>query len=488
MLFNSFQYILLFLPLAVAGYFLLARCPSLLPVRLWLLGCSLFFYGWWTPKNLPLILGSIAVNYLAARLMGRGGSRDRGLLALGLLFDIFLLGYFKYRNFFMENLAVLVGDSFTAPRLVLPLAISFFTLQQIAFLVDVREGRARPGDLLDYATFVAFFPQLIAGPIVHHSEIMPQLADPATKRPDFGNMARGLTYFAIGLFKKVVVADTFARVADAGFAAPAGLSAVESLAAILSYTFQLYYDFGGYMDMAIGAALLFNIRLPINFDSPFKSRDIIEFWRRWHITLSNFITAYIYTPLVRSLGRFTLGKSLLGIGVTMLVAGLWHGAAWTFIIFGGIHGAALIVNHLWRRRGVRLPGLVGQVLTFAVTVVSLCFFRAPSAGGACVMLGDLAGGHGLFPSLTPAAGPAGLLAGLAESALFHGMGGFDLLTGTLVAAAAGVWTFTMPNSHQMVGPNFAPSRGRLLLTTACLVIGLVYINSFPEKVFLYFDF
>ncbi len=344
-----------------------------LGTRVWILACSLIFYSWWNLKYLPLIAGSITLNYLTGITMVARPAIKRPLLLFGLAGNILLLGYYKYTNFLLTNFGLLTGTEYTFTHLALPLAISFFTLQQVAFLVDVYEGSAKPGRFLDYANFVSFFPQLIAGPIVHHREMMPQFESTKNKRIDFDNIAKGITYFAIGLFKKVVVADTFATVANNGFSSPDSLSALESLLAILSYTFQLYFDFGGYMDMAIGAALMFNIQLPINFNSPFKAADIIDFWRRWHITLSNFITTYLYTPLVRAWGPFTVSKSLIAIGVTMLIAGLWHGADWTFIIFGGIHGGALIINHLWKRHGFRMPTWAGVCLTFTVTAISLCF-------------------------------------------------------------------------------------------------------------------
>ena len=410
----------------------------------------------------------------------------RPFLMLGLLFNIGLLGYFKYAGFFLANASAVIGFDYTFERLALPLAISFFSLQQIAFLVDNYEGSVKPGSFVDYATFVAFFPQLIAGPIVHHREIMPQFESTDNKRLNFDNIAKGIAYFSVGLFKKTVIADTFARLADSGFSAPNQLSTVESLIAILSYTFQLYYDFGGYMDMAIGAALFFNISLPINFNSPFKSGDIIDFWRRWHITLSNFITTYLYTPIVRAWAPFTVTKSLAAIGITLLIAGLWHGAAWTFIIFGGIHGAALILNHLWRRTGLKLPHVLGVVLTFTVTAISLCFFRASSMADATLMLRDLMGINGLLPS-TWLNGQFSLFLNIKESILFNGMGSFDMIVGTLLTTCAAIWTFALPNTHQKFS-SFKPSLRIVLMCTLCLCISFLYMNSFVEKEFLYFDF
>jgi len=486
MLFNSFEYILLFLPICVCVYFFLTSRSYIKTASLWLLGSSLFFYSYWNIKYLPLIVGSIIINYLIAAHMIRKPETKRPYLLLGLVFNICLLGYFKYADFFIANASAIIGFDYTFERLALPLAISFFTLQQVAFLIDNYEGSAKPGSFIDYATFVAFFPQLIAGPIVHHREVMPQFESTENKRLNYDNIAKGIAYFAVGLFKKTVIADTFARLADSGFSTPDQLSAVESLIAILSYTFQLYYDFGGYMDMAIGAALFFNISLPINFNSPFKSADIIDFWRRWHITLSNFITTYLYTPIVRAWAPFTVTKSLAAIGLTMLIAGLWHGAAWTFIIFGGIHGGALILNHIWRRSGWKMPHVLGVTLTFSLTAISLCFFRAASMTDALIMLGNLTGTHGALPS-TWLNGPHSLFLNIKESTLFNGMGSFDMAIGTLLTTSAAIWTFAMPNTHQTLSP-FKPNWKKVLLCTVCLCISFLYMNSFAEKEFLYFDF
>ncbi|MGE4290646.1 MAG: MBOAT family protein [Desulfovibrio sp.] len=410
----------------------------------------------------------------------------RPLLMFGLFFNVGLLGYFKYAGFLLSNVGGLLGLEDTFERVALPLAISFFSLQQIAFLVDNYEGSVKPGSFVDYATFVAFFPQLIAGPIVHHREIMPQFGSTDNKKLDYANIAKGLTYFSVGLFKKTVIADTFARLADTGFSTPDRLTSAESLIAILSYTFQLYYDFGGYMDMAIGVALFFNITLPINFNSPFKAASIIDFWRRWHITLSNFITTYIYIPILRAWTPFSFRKSLVAIGITMLIAGLWHGAAWTFIVFGGIHGLALIINHLWRRTTRKLPHFLGVLLTFSVTAVSLCFFRADSMASALKMLQDLIGFNGAVPHAW-CYGPFTWFVNIKESTLYSGMGSFDMLLGTLLTVGAAVWTFAMPNTHQQFS-QFKPRWETVLLCVFCLCISFLYMNSFSEKEFLYFDF
>ena len=299
---------------------------------------------------------SIIVNYIVTYAMidhdvsKKHYLSKKSLLQFGLLFNIGLLVYFKYMDFFITNTNSLFNTNIELLHLALPLAISFFTLQQIAFLIDSHEGLVKEKNLLNYIIFVTFFPQLIAGPIVHHKEMMPQFANIRNKVKNYKNVAIGLFIFNIGLFKKVVIADTFSVWATAGFDTALTLNLIEAWATSLSYTFQLYFDFSGYTDMAIGAALLFNIKLPINFNSPYKATGMIDFWQRWHITLSSFITTYIYTPLLRSFDNLTFHKAMFATVITFLIAGLWHGASWMFVIFGGLHGLGLITQSLLEKK------------------------------------------------------------------------------------------------------------------------------------------
>jgi len=315
------------------GYFFLNKKKYPTGAKYWLIGASLFFYSWWNIIYLPLMLLSIIVNYILTANMQKQNYKKK-LLYIGLAFNIGLLGYFKYADFFISNLNFISGNNIELLHLALPLAISFFTLQQIAFLVDSYGGLVKEKSFLDYSLFVVFFPQLIAGPIVHHKEMMPQFAKIKNKVVNYENIAKGLFVFSVGLFKKVVIADTFAQYASAGFASADKLNLIEGWITSLSYTFQLYFDFSGYTDMAIGVALLFNIVLPQNFNSPYKSTSIIEFWNRWHMTLTRFLTTYIYEPIVKSFGKFSFNRAMFATFVTMFIAGLWHGAAWTFTIIG----------------------------------------------------------------------------------------------------------------------------------------------------------
>ena len=308
---------------------------------------------------------------------------------MGLLFNVGLLVYFKYMDFFISNTNTVFGSDMELLHLALPLAISFFTLQQIMFLIDGYEGLVKEKNFLNYITFVTFFPQLIAGPIVHHKEMMPQFFSVRNKVKNYKNIALGLFIFSIGLFKKVVIADTFAEWATNGFDLATTLNLFEAWVTSLSYTFQLYFDFSGYTDMAIGLALLFNIRLPINFNSPYKATGMIDFWQRWHITLSNFITTYIYTPIVRSFNKLTFHKAMLATVITFLIAGLWHGASWMFVIFGGLHGIGLITNHYWKKRKIKMNKVLAWFITFNFVNITFVFFRAKEWDDAIKVLGSM---------------------------------------------------------------------------------------------------
>lgn len=395
MLFNSYLFIFAFLPVTLCGYFLLNRHSQPLWAKSWLLATSLVFYGYWNVIYLPLLLGSITVNYLLSRLFTQYDTRPRVkkiTLFLGLGCNIGLLGYFKYTDFLLSNVNALIGTEFSYVHLILPLGISFFTLQQIAFLIDAYEGMTTERRFIDYALFVSFFPQLIAGPIVHHREMMPQFADPQKQHFDLGNFTLGFFIFAIGLFKKVLIADIFSIWANAGFNAATTLSTLEAWATSLCYTLQLYYDFSGYTDMAIGIALMFNITLPLNFNSPYKATSIINFWQRWHITLSRFITTYLYTPLtLLTPGKITFTKTMIATFTAMLISGFWHGAAWTFLVWGGLHGLALVINHIWRKRKIKMPVWLAWLITFNFVNASFVLFRAKSLGDAFSILGSMIG-------------------------------------------------------------------------------------------------
>ncbi|WP_461208437.1 MBOAT family O-acyltransferase [Desulfocurvus sp. DL9XJH121] len=487
MLFSSKEFILVFLPLLYVAYFGLVARRYVVGAKTLLVGGSLFFYSWWNPVHLPLILGSVLFNFAVGSMLGNSAGSDatkrRTVLGLGIAANLGLLAYFKYFNFFIDNVNTLANLEWANPPIILPLAISFFTFQQIAYLVDSYQGQTREYDFMNYTLFVTFFPQLISGPIVHHKEMMPQFRRVRNLVPDQANLATGLLYFAIGLFKKVAVADTLATWATAGFDSAPSLTFVEAWLTSLSYSGQLYFDFSGYMDMALGAALMFNIRLPINFDSPYKATDIQDFWRRWHITLSRFLRDYIYIPLGGN--RKGDGRALANVLVTFLLGGLWHGAGWNFIFWGLLHGAALIGLRLWKRGGYVLPPLLGWFLTFNFVNVAWVFFRATTWGDALKVLKGMVGLSGIsVPGFVLARLPWLADWGIrADGMLTDINGGLDTIlwvTGSLGIA------FLCRNSHDMA----ADMRSRPVsyaVPAACLfAYGLLCLNQASE--FLYFNF
>ena len=382
MLFNSLIFILVFLPVVLGVFYWLgARFPKRVPM-LWLTLASLFYYGWWDLNYVPLIVGSCVFNYFLGRKIGRSLKSKRQWLALGIAVNLLLLGYFKYAIFSIEIFNTMFSTDYSIAKIILPLAISFFTFQQITYLVDVHRGKAKDYDFQDYMLFVCFFPQLIAGPIVHHGEMMPQFGRDNTYRFDHKRLAVGLSIFAIGLAKKVLVADSLSKYSTLAFAAVGegeGLYVIEAWVGALAYTFQLYFDFSGYSDMAIGIAWMFGIRLPENFFSPYQSTNLVEFWRRWHITLSRFLRDYLYIPLGgNKKGEIRRNINLL---LTMVIGGIWHGAGWTFVVWGGVHGLWLAATHHFGKyfEAVRRCNLkvVGGLLTFWFVVSAWVLFRSP---------------------------------------------------------------------------------------------------------------
>ena len=379
MLFNSYSFLFVFLPIAVLGYVIAARTDKWWAAPLWLAVCSFYFYADWNPYGVFLLGGSVLVNYLLSGRIEPGAGTGRFWLTFGVLFNLGLLGFFKYADFFIENVNMVSGGSLPLLYIILPIGISFFTFQQIAYLVDVYRGEVADRNFLRYALFVSFFPQLIAGPIVHHGEMMPQFS--ARNRRILTNLLIGTSIFAIGLFKKVILADSMALQASPVFTlVEAGNSPgfAEAWLAALAYSLQIYFDFSGYSDMAIGLGRMFGITLPVNFAAPYRARSIIEFWRRWHITLSRFLRDYLYVPLGGN--RHGPGRRWVNLMVTMGLGGLWHGASWNFALWGLMHGLFLVVNHAWRRwmRWLPLPVPLAIGVTFVAVVFAWVPFRAAS--------------------------------------------------------------------------------------------------------------
>src|SRR5262245_41313080 len=408
MLFNSFEFLLFFLPAVTAGFYLLARYRRLAPALLWLIGCSLVFHGYWKASYTWLFVASMLINYgLGLIFWNLAEARTflrKAVLFIGIGANIAILGYFKYASFFAEIVRDVTGRLWEPGEIIVPLAISFYTFQQIAYLVDCYRGHSVRYSFLQYVSYLAFFPHLIAGPIVHHRELVTQLSDGRILFVRAQNLLSGIAIFWIGLFKKVVLADGAAAYANPIFAAPdAGVTLTfsEAWIAALLFSFVIYFDFSGYSDMAIGLARLFNVRLPENFASPYKAVNIIEFWRRWHITLSRFLRDYLYIPLGGNRhGDLRRYGSIL---VTMLLGGLWHGASWAFVLWGGLHAVYLIVAQLWlqAKQAFDLPSggaigrFVGRTLTYLAVVVAWIFFRASTPQAAFSMAASMAGVNGV---------------------------------------------------------------------------------------------
>lgn len=512
MLFNSYPFLFLFLPIALAGFFLLALW-QVRAAAVWLVMASLFFYGWWDVRFLAVLAPSVLFNYLAGRRLGalaRAG-RDRPrrwLLFAAVTANLALLGYFKYANFFVGSVTALLGGGQSPFNIVLPLGISFFTFTQIAFLVDAARGEVDEFDFVHYSLFVTYFPHLIAGPILHHREMMPQFRSPSKYIPTAENFAAAVAYLSLGLAKKCLIADSFAP--DASFVFQSAhhgdaIGAVTAWRGAIAYTLQLYFDFSGYCDMGMGVSRMFGMRMPFNFNSPYQAVGIIDFWRRWHMTLSRFLRDYLYFPLGGN--RRGPRRRYVNLMVTMLLGGLWHGANWTFVLWGGLHGLYLIVNHSWQAMRPaaalsRVPSVirigVSVAVTFSAVVVAWVVFRAPDAATAGRLLAAMAGANGLHP-VNAVSIPVSLTGGFEHFNLSPKWGRlFDMLFYATTLAIV----FALPNTQQLIEGNWlgtggspAPAqrsrlwRSDLAWGVAIGAIGVMAIMSFTRtSEFLYFQF
>lgn len=382
MLFNSPEYIFLFFPVVALFYFFLNSKQQWRTASIWLVIASLFFYGYWNPKYIVLIVLSIGFNFLLGESLQKNSRKL--ILTIGIVLNLGFLAYYKYANFVVDNINLFLANPIQLAKIELPLAISFFTFLQIAYLVDCYQRKVKETNFVHYALFVTYFPHLIAGPLVHHQELMPEFSVAENKKIHWNNIFRGLCIFSIGLFKKVFIADSFAEWARMGFDSSGTLGFVDAWGSSLSYTLQLYFDFSGYTDMAIGASIILNIKLPINFNSPYKALDIQDFWRRWHMTLSRWLREYLYIPLGGNRnGSFFTGINLM---ITFLLGGLWHGASWNFVIWGALHGFAVTAHRIWHTTGVRLPRSLAWFMTFMYVNIAWVFFRAKTLPDSLRML------------------------------------------------------------------------------------------------------
>lgn len=508
MLFNSYGFIFLFLPIVLGATFMLARF-SMRTAAIWLAIASLGFYASWDSRYVSLLLASILGNYCTGYWIGMlresAQRRARLLLTVGVCANLGLLGYYKYAGFFVQSINSVFGTGLPALSVVLPLGISFFTFTQIAFLVDAFRGQALERNPIHYLLFVTYFPHLIAGPVLHHKQMMPQFADPRTYRPKAEHLAVGLSIFTVGLAKKVLLADNIAAYASPVFAAAGDtvpLTFVESWLGTVAYALQLYFDFSGYSDMAVGVSLMFNVRLPQNFCSPYKATNIIDFWRRWHITLSAFLRDYLYIPL----GGNRKGTAMrhANLMATMLLGGLWHGAGWNFVIWGGLHGLYLIINHSWRglrlrlgwKAGGRMWRIASWTLTFLAVLIAWVFFRAETFSEAVAILRAMAGFNGFDTEGN--ASVTGLNIGAALAWLTAGMAIVLLLPNVreMFAPFKPVWDDMSTKDEDAVGgavrwrwqdlyiwrPSIAYALSFSMLLLACL------FNLDRVSEFLYFQF
>jgi alginate O-acetyltransferase complex protein AlgI len=508
-LFNSYAFIFVFFPLTFAGFFLIAR-RSRPAAAAWLAAASLFFYGWWSIKAVPLLVASVVFNYLAGRriagLTAAGNTTvAKRSLVVALVVNLSLLAFFKYANFFITNanfaLEALHQPPVAAVNILLPIGISFFTFTQIAFLVDCWEGKVKEPNFLHYALFVTYFPHLIAGPVLHHGQMMPQFARADTYRPDVDRITIGFTIFAIGMAKKLLIADPLATYADLLFRGVTDGVAPQLLLSwfgVLAYTFQIYFDFSGYSDMAIGLSLMLGITLPINFNSPYQATSIIDFWRRWHISLSAFLRDYLYIPLGGN--RYGTIRRHGNLLTTMVLGGLWHGASWTFVLWGAVHGVLLVINHGWRAlRGERKSGIAGRALSWAITFLSVCFawvlFRADSLASATTIYRGMLGLNGVtlpgsLSALAPFTGPLGVrFDDVWQHLSFAGLSTADFMLLTGVAAGA---AFLLPNTNDLRPRADAPRAGYWRSYAAgayCAALFLLSLSVITKpSPFLYFQF
>lgn len=492
MLFNSYIFILLFLPIAVGGYFLLAKTRNPYLPKLFLFFMSLWFYGYFNIKYLPIIIISIIANYslcFGFRKLKKHGLKKM-LMVTGILLNVGILFYYKYLGFFIGNINALFRLDWTVINLVLPLGISFFTFQQVSYVIDSYKGLVPPYNILDYSLFVIFFPQLIAGPIVLHNEIIPQFENPKKKVFKPKNFAKGIIAFTFGLAKKVLLADMFGKTANYGFSHISDLDTTNTIIVILSYTLQIYFDFSGYCDMATGLGLFFNIKIPQNFNSPYRALDIDDFWKRWHMTLTRFLRTHIYIPL----GGNRKGKlrTYVNMFIVFMVSGIWHGANWTFILWGFLHGVAIIITKLISKPLSKLrrnskPLL--WIITFVFVSLSWVYFRADSIADANEMLLKLI--HFDFGAVSK---------GITSGFITSEYGLIQWAIGKVSAGAASVFpvvlvagyivfglfaSVLMKNTNERIS-DFKPSRLNLAVTCVLLIWSLISLSQ--VSTFLYFNF
>lgn len=470
MLFNSFEFIFVFLPVVLLAYFSLNR----LNLHQWAKGvlvlASLYFYAFFNTSYLPIIVSSILVNYgVAVGMRKWDGVTKKTLFGIGLLFNLGMLGYFKYTDFMIENVNALFNTSYTLKNILLPLGISFFTFQQLAFVVDTYKNKGRLPRFLDYCNFVTFFPQLIAGPIVLPEEMLPQFEDKANRNPRAKNLFDGIFIFSVGLAKKVIIADSIAVFANAGYNLDLPhYTMAEAWLISLSYTFQLYFDFSGYCDMAIGIGKMFNINLPLNFNAPYRATNFQDFWRRWHMTLNRFLTQYVYIPLGGS--RRKEVRVYFNIGIVFLISGIWHGAGWTFVVWGICHGIGVMIHRIWKKKGYSMPSWLGMFITFFFVNILWVLFRADNMHEAWVIISSMFDNHQFYLSQAYTSHLPSILPNSVNMMILF----FAMLAGVIG-----------PTAYRLCN-DYGWHRAKQVVTVICFVGGVLFISRVVT--FLYFNF
>ena len=475
MLFNSYEFIFLFFPIVIIIYFILGRKPSNI-ANVWLMLASLFFYGYWSLDYLPLLICSIIINYLIAGQIIK--TRSKYIFSLGLIFNLGLLGYYKYFNFFLENLNY-IGAHFELLNLILPLGISFFTITQLLYLFDCYEGVAKDHNFVNYSLFVSFFPHLMAGPILYHRQMMKQFNNPKLRKVNWFNLSQGLTLFIIGLMKKVIIADQLSPYVSLNYSHTAELDCFTAWLTAISYMLQLYFDFSGYSDMAVGLSKMMNLEIPINFNSPYRATGMINFWQRWHISLTNAITACVYMPIVKKLKTRTLAHNITASFITLFIVGIWHGAGWTFVIFALLNALGVTINYIWKYYKHSMSKIRAHITTLMYILLTMVFFRAESVSDALNVFKAMFGmTEILFPQK---------IVHFAEvhMGLSIPVGDIPGTLSKIVFVAAILIVAFCPNSNQIV-KSLKPKIWIAIVVTLAFVWSVLHLSSVTE--FLYFQF
>ncbi len=484
MLFNSYLFILLFLPIFLTGYFFLGRFSKYEYTKIWLIAMSFLFYAYMHLEYALLLVISILINYCILYFMLRKKSSRKALMAAGIIFNLCLLFYFKYYNFFIDNINIIFKSNIPLLKLLLPVGISFITFQQLSFLLDCYQNINLRFSFIDYVAYISFFPKISSGPIILFQEFLPQIQDGETRRLSYGNLSRGIYRFAIGLAKKVLLADTLAQLVTIGFADIGGLHTGSALIVMLCYSFQLYFDFSGYSDMAIGVALMLNINIPENFNSPYKSISVSDFWKRWHITLTRFFTKYVYIPLGGS--RKGIKRTCINVMIVFLLSGLWHGANWTFILWGALHGILLVIERLSKRRIEKKP-VVGWFFTFIFVNAAWIIFRSNSLSEAAFFISRIfePGMGAVEPALAAAMNDTAEIRILCRFGLQPIIDKVEYLPVLLFVASAFIISVKAKNSQEKT-VEFKFGRKQMAMTVLLLFWSIISLSG--VSTFLYSNF